>query len=257
MSSRYRPYADTLLIVFLAIGCHDAEPQPPADLPAGTILRASHTGGIGGEDLRYELTEDGLLSGRDGARSVQTRLGEEELAEVLALRAQTRGYYRHHSDGPDVADGMSTVLIFDGRGSGDRDRDVTALMIRMDRRFSATLAIWKCPSLLAGRATSAQPAEPLGKGPGQLEILSELAPDASSQPVRAGAVVGYARAAGHYQDRSTRKQLTTRTGLWCAEGLSSAGETYNAEYVWAIDGSVDEAVSTLRERAKLTPRIER
>jgi hypothetical protein len=144
-----------------AIGCRPGGPcvGVPAEVPpANVILRSRIAGGIAGYANRTDLTEDGILSGfHFDSLVASARLGPEEMKEVEGLRTRASRVAVEHSAGPGVADGMYSMLIFQGRGTQYLETEVNELRERLDGRIEDAKRVWHCPAIVMAMASAPAP----------------------------------------------------------------------------------------------------
>ncbi len=121
------------------------------------LLEYGVGGGIEGRMDHLIVFADGsVIDGYGGEVSCVTMLTPEEKATLDGLLSRHRAINKSHSDGDHVADGMSSELVFAGKGEGDGGGEVPAFGERLFTRLDFCRAVWRSSDVPAGKSPEKQ-----------------------------------------------------------------------------------------------------
>ncbi len=111
------------------------------------LLEYGVSGGIEGRMDHLIVFADGtVIDGYGGEVSCVTMLTPEEKAVLDDLLARHRAIQASSSDGPGVADGMGSMLVFAGKGEGDGGREVRSFGEKLLNRLATCREVWRIPN---------------------------------------------------------------------------------------------------------------
>jgi hypothetical protein len=157
------------------------------DLAPGVVLKHWVSGGIAGFASELSVTADHhaelRMKGKVALRLPLTRGEAGRLADLIRRAQPVRTV---HSDGPGVADGMSTGTLFAGEGSADATDEVRRFAVDLLQTAESVSVIAAHVAVVIGAVRDAP-----GRGGHVLQVSEVLKPGRAGAAVAAGSTLTF------------------------------------------------------------------
>jgi hypothetical protein len=214
-------------------------------LPAGTILRYELQGGFNGRDHQLDISDDHVARlHANQALAAATRLTPDESLRFDGLRARSASVRVAYGFDRNVADGVRTKLLFDGKGPSPLEPEVTDLMNSVYERVKSHAEIWGGELVIVGRLKGPTP-------PPQVHQFQLVVDRVLKQPeglgVAPGAVIDVERGGAR------REPSQGRPLCWLVNGdvARTRGTAWRARWGLTTDLSERAVLAVLKEQREL------